>query len=79
MFMLDPHGMITSWNAGVEQLLGYSEEEWVGRHACKIFTPQDRAVEMCESEMKLARKLDPRPTSVGTATKVERSFLQTDL
>jgi PAS domain S-box-containing protein len=27
MFMLDPDGIITSWNAGVEQLLGYSEEE----------------------------------------------------
>ena len=35
MFTLDPHGMITSWNAGVEHLLGYSEQEWVGRHAAK--------------------------------------------
>ena len=26
MFMLDPRGIITSWNSGVEQLLGYSEK-----------------------------------------------------
>src|SRR3954451_1794474 len=56
MFMLDPDGFITSWNAGVEHLLGYSEEEWIGRHACMIFTPAEKAAEVCESEMQLARE-----------------------
>ena len=56
MFMIDPHGIITSWNAGVEQLLGYSEEEWLGQHASKIFTPEERAIEMCESEMRKAQE-----------------------
>jgi len=56
MFMLDPRGVITSWNAGVEQLLGYSEDEWVGQNACLIFTPAENAVEVCESEMLLARE-----------------------
>jgi len=56
MFMLDPDGIITSWNAGVEQLLGYSEVEWIGQHACMIFTPSEKAVEVCESEMQLARE-----------------------
>ena len=55
MFMLDPRGIITSWNSGVEQLLGYSEREWIGKHASVIFTPQEKAVEVCESEMQLAR------------------------
>ena len=54
MFMLDPDGVITSWNAGVEQLLGYSEKEWIGQHASVIFTPDEKAVEVCESEMFLA-------------------------
>ena len=55
MFMLDPAGIITSWNSGVEQLLGYSEKEWIGQHASVIFTPEEKAVEVCESEMQLAR------------------------
>lgn len=55
MFMLDPRGIITSWNSGVEQLLGYSEKEWIGEHASMIFTPEEKAVEVCESEMQLAR------------------------
>jgi PAS domain S-box-containing protein len=53
---LIPQGIITSWNAGVEHLLGYSEKEWVGQHACIIFTPEDKSVELCESEMKLAQE-----------------------
>jgi PAS domain S-box-containing protein len=56
MFMLDPEGIIISWNAGVEQLLGYSEEEWIGQHAGIIFTPEEKAVEVCESEMQRARE-----------------------
>src|SRR5947208_8015891 len=56
MFMLDPDGIITSWNAGVEQLLGYSKQEWIGQHACTIFTPAEKALEVCESEMQLARE-----------------------
>jgi PAS domain S-box-containing protein len=55
MFTLDPAGIITSWNAGVEHLLGYAEEEWIGRHASVIFTPPDKAAEICEAEMEKAR------------------------
>ncbi len=56
MFMIDPQGILTSWNAGVEQLLGYTEEEWIGQHASIIFTPEDKSVEMCQSEMLLAQE-----------------------
>ncbi len=63
MFMLNSQGIITSWNSGVEQLLGYSEKEWIGQHASIIFTPQERALEVCESEMHLAQ-------TTGSATDI---------
>jgi PAS domain S-box-containing protein len=56
MFMIDPQGILTSWNSGVEHLIGYSEQEWIGQHACIIFTPGDKAVEVCESEMRTAQE-----------------------
>jgi len=56
MFMMDPHGVLMSWNAGVEHLIGYSEEEWIGKHASIIFTPEEKAVDVCESEMRLAQE-----------------------
>jgi PAS domain S-box-containing protein len=56
MFMIDPDGMLISWNAGVEKLLGYSEKEWIGQDASIIFTPPDQAVDVCRAEMGIARE-----------------------
>ncbi len=56
MFMIDSQGILTSWNAGVENIFGYSEEEWIGKHASIIFTPADAAAEVCESELRRARE-----------------------
>ena len=57
IFTTDLEGVITSWNPGAETLLGWSEAEAVGRHACMIFTPPDRAREACDAEMTKAREI----------------------
>ncbi len=54
IFALDPEGIVLSWNAGVQNILGYSEEEWIGKPASIIFTPPDLAHEVCLAEMRLA-------------------------
>src|SRR5258708_13192438 len=41
IFAMNPEGVITSWNAGVERILGYSEAEFLGRPLSVIFTPED--------------------------------------
>ena len=41
IFAQDADGLILSWNQGVAAILGYSEEEFVGRHVSIIFTPED--------------------------------------
>lgn len=51
MFFLDQDGILKSWNTGVENLFGYAEEEWVGQHASIIFSPADKAAEVCAAEM----------------------------
>jgi PAS domain S-box-containing protein len=56
IFFIDLDGSIRTWNAGVEHLLGYSEKEWVGSDTSVIFIPADKAVELRESEMELARQ-----------------------
>jgi len=43
VFMLDAEGHTTSWNTGVERVLGYDEAEFVGQHFSCIFTPEDIA------------------------------------
>jgi PAS domain S-box-containing protein len=39
IYMLDPDGIITSWNAGAQQLKGYAREEIIGRHFSRFYTP----------------------------------------
>jgi len=43
LIMLDPKGIVTSWNAGAERIKGYTAEEIVGRHFSRFYTEEDRA------------------------------------
>jgi PAS domain S-box-containing protein len=54
MFVMDVNGVLLTWNAGVEELLGFSEEEWLGQHAAITFTPADKAQDVCEAELRNA-------------------------
>lgn len=56
IFFIDLDGRIRTWNAGVEHLLGYSEEEWIGSDTSLIFTPADKAVQLRDAEMGVARE-----------------------
>jgi two-component system cell cycle sensor histidine kinase/response regulator CckA len=41
IFTIGPDGVITSWNAGVERILGYPEDKFVGRQFSMLFSPED--------------------------------------
>ncbi len=41
LLTVDAEGMVTSWNLGAENLLGYVESEIVGRNFSCLFTPED--------------------------------------
>jgi PAS domain S-box-containing protein len=43
IYMLDPSGVVTNWNAGAERLKGYEASEIVGQHFSKFYTAHDRA------------------------------------
>ena len=43
LYMLDPSGIITSWNIGGERIKGYSPEEILGQHFSRFYTETDRA------------------------------------
>jgi PAS domain S-box-containing protein len=40
IYMLDPDGVITNWNAGAQRIKGYLPEEVIGRHFSIFFEPQ---------------------------------------
>jgi PAS domain S-box-containing protein len=43
IYMLDPQGRVTNWNAGAEQIKGYTADEIVGEHFSSFYTEEDRA------------------------------------
>ncbi|QIQ70522.1 Blue-light-activated protein [Pseudomonas coronafaciens] len=54
MILTDTDGVITDWNPGAEQVLGWTAEEMSGQSAERFFTPQDRASGQIDYEMHLA-------------------------
>jgi PAS domain S-box-containing protein len=52
IYMLDPDGHVTNWNAGAQTIKGYTEDEIVGRHFSAFYTAEDR--EAGEPERALA-------------------------
>ncbi|NDV85483.1 PAS domain S-box protein [Aurantimonas aggregata] len=42
IYMLDPDGVIVSWNAGAQRFKGYTEPEILGEHFSRFFTEPDR-------------------------------------
>ena len=41
IYMLDPEGRVTSWNAGAERIKGYAPSEIIGEHFSRFYTPED--------------------------------------
>jgi PAS domain S-box-containing protein len=56
IYMLDPDGVITSWNTGAERIKGYSREEVIGRHFSRFYTEEDRRAGKPWEEIANARK-----------------------
>jgi PAS domain S-box-containing protein len=58
LFMLDPHGIITSWNPGAQAVHGYAAEEIIGQHFSILYPEDDRRSDVPQSELKLAAAED---------------------
>jgi PAS domain S-box-containing protein len=43
IYMLDPEGIVTSWNAGAERFKGYQAREIIGQHFSRFYTDKDQA------------------------------------
>ena len=55
IYMLDPSGIITNWNAGAERIKGYTASEAVGQHFSMFYLPEDRAAGLPARSLETAR------------------------
>jgi len=56
IFMLDPEGIILTWNRGIQELLGYTREEVVGHSGEIVFSATDRTAGAFKKELAQARR-----------------------
>ena len=54
IYMLDPQGIVVSWNAGAQRFKGYTAAEIIGRHFSMFYTQEDRQVGIPEIALKTA-------------------------
>jgi PAS domain S-box-containing protein len=57
IYMLDPDGRISSWNAGAERIKGYPADEILGEHFSRFFTPEDQAAKLPQRILAEARRV----------------------
>jgi PAS domain S-box-containing protein len=55
IYMLDPNGIVTSWNPGAQRFKGYLPGEIIGQHFSRFYTPEDQATDLPARALKTAR------------------------
>ena len=54
IYMIDPGGHVSSWNAGAKRFKGYVAQEILGEHFSRFYTPEDRAANLPEKALRRA-------------------------
>ncbi|MGY0781942.1 response regulator [Azospirillum argentinense] len=54
IYMLDPQGIVTSWNPGAQRFKGYAAAEIIGRHFSHFYTDDDQRAGVPERALSIA-------------------------
>jgi PAS domain S-box-containing protein len=55
LFMLDPAGIVVSWNNGAQRIKGHTAEEIIGKHFSQFYPAEDLALGKPERGLEIAR------------------------
>ena len=56
IFATDPRGVITTWNEGCKNVLGYDRDEFISQHIKMLSTPESLASGAADKEIEIAIK-----------------------
>ena len=54
IYMLEPDGLVASWNPGAERIKGYTADEIIGQHFSRFYTQEERAAEIPATALRTA-------------------------
>jgi PAS domain S-box-containing protein len=56
IIMLDPAGVVTSWNPGAQRFQGYEPSEIIGTHFSRFYTAEDRRIGLPRTTLDIAAR-----------------------
>ena len=56
IYLLDPNGIVITWNAGAQRITGYAAEEIVGKHFSCFYTPEDNQASKPQGALEIAAR-----------------------
>lgn len=56
IYMLDPQGIVSSWNEGARRIKGYEATDILGQHFSVFYPPEDRALGLSQRALEMARR-----------------------
>lgn len=56
IYMLDPDGIVTSWNAGARRFKVYEADEIIGQHFSRFYTDADRLADKPAAALETAAR-----------------------
>jgi PAS domain S-box-containing protein len=56
IFLLDPEGLVVTWNTGAHRINGYAPDEIIGRHFSTFYPEEDKRAGKPERELEVARR-----------------------
>ena len=77
IFMLDPAGRVTSWNAGARRFKGYEADEIIGQHFSRFYTPEEQEQQSRRSRWKQPNAKGASKSKAGGSGRMAADFGQT--
>ena len=56
IYMLDPRGIVSSWNPGARRFKGYEPSEIIGQHFSNFYTDEDKAAGLPQRALEIAAR-----------------------
>ena len=56
IYMLDPNGIVSSWNPGAQRFKGYAASEIIGQHFSRFYTEEDKNSGLPERALGIATR-----------------------
>ena len=70
IYMLDPNGIVASWNPGAQRIKGYLADEIIGQHFSRFYTEEDRNSGLPARALETARRTGKFETKAGASARM---------